>query len=179
MSQAGELNTAAGPVPPAVATSYVTNSGTAVPVANVLTILGAATSANNDNGIFTTGSGSTVTVVLSNRIEGTTTTVGAVTGDVVTLDLGVTPAVYRFSVLVTGRDTTSGDGVGYTVDGSIKTNGSVATIISTPDIDADKDPSLATALISMIASGNNVIIRATGVAGITIIYKSIATYVVV
>lgn len=55
-------NLAAGPVPPTVATSYVTNSGTAAPAANVLKVLGTAVAAQNIP-IETTGSGNTVTVV--------------------------------------------------------------------------------------------------------------------
>lgn len=48
-------NLAAGPVPPAVATSYVTDSGTAIPALNILNVLGGI-------GAETTGSGNTITI---------------------------------------------------------------------------------------------------------------------
>lgn len=58
MSQAGQINSASGPVPPTVATTYTENTGTATPATNNLNVLGS-------NGITTSGSGSTVTVTLS------------------------------------------------------------------------------------------------------------------
>lgn len=55
MSQAGIINTTSGPVPPTVATSYVTDSGTAIPALNILNVLGG-------EGIDTSGAGNTVTI---------------------------------------------------------------------------------------------------------------------
>ncbi|HMD82242.1 MAG TPA: hypothetical protein VKE92_13085, partial [Anaerolineales bacterium] len=130
---------AGGPVPPSVATTYVTDvNSPAVPAANILNVFGNDTTVNDDDGIRTDGSsgGNTLTVQLTNRITGAAVVTGAVTGDVVTFDLGASAAVYRFNFLVTGRDTTTGDGVGYTIDGSARTNGAAAAIISAPDIDA-------------------------------------------
>jgi len=90
--------------------------------------------------------------------------------------------VYRFTFIVSGRDTAGanvGTGLGYTVDASARTDGSTSTIISTPDIDADEDTVLSAALMAVVASGNNVIVRATGVAGETISYRAVGSYVVV
>lgn len=182
MSQAGNISFTSGPIPPQIATSFVTDSGTAVPVANILNVLGNDSTANNDNGISTTGSGNTVTAVLSNRITGSASITGAITGDIMTFSLGASAAVYRFNVYIAGRDTAGasvGSGVGYTIDASAKTDGATAAIISTPDIDADEDAALSNALMSFVASGNTVIARGTGVAGETISYKAVATYVVV
>lgn len=50
-----------GSLPPSVATSYVTNSGTAVPSSNILNVIGS-------NGISTSASGNTVTISESNPI---------------------------------------------------------------------------------------------------------------
>lgn len=58
MSQAGQLNENNEPIPPEVATEYVTNSGTAVPALNILEVLGAGS-------ITTTGVGNVITISIS------------------------------------------------------------------------------------------------------------------
>lgn len=57
MSQIHVPSTSAPP-PPAVATTYVTDSGNAVPAANILNVLGSS-------GISTSGAGSTITLTLT------------------------------------------------------------------------------------------------------------------
>lgn len=102
MSQAGELNSANNIVPVDVATSYVTDSGTAVPVANILDVFGGS-------GISTAGSGNVVTITnqlaqpnafvfLQDDFIGTAT--GVTSGD-------VTGALSWFDSSATGWNQTS------------------------------------------------------------------------
>ena len=64
MSQAGILNIGgSGPVPPDVATEYVTDSGIAVPAINILNVLGSG-------GTTTSGAGNTITIHSVSTITG-------------------------------------------------------------------------------------------------------------
>ena len=181
MSQAGFYNDSPTPLPD-IETLTGNSGGPVGPDgAGNIDVLGVDATINNVNGITTIGTPASnlLEVTLTNRLQGTASVTGAVTGDIITFDLGASAAVYRFTFVVSGRDTTSGDGVGYTVDASARTDGAAATTIATPFIDADEDASLSAALITVVASGNNVILRSTGVAGQTIDYSAVGYYVVV
>ena len=60
MSQAGQINSASGPVPPEVPLQFTTDSGIAVPAANNLNVFGGI-------GATTSGSGSTLTITVTNE----------------------------------------------------------------------------------------------------------------
>lgn len=176
MSQAGELNTAAGPVPPTVATSYVTDSGTAVPAANVLNVPGGSSSVNVSNGIQTTGSGNNLTVRLTNRFSASTTTVGATTSDAITFPLGVVPGTFFFSFQVAVFNPSTPAGAGYASFTTVRTDGATATIIGDTDTITHEDAALVTTTAQVVVSANNVIFQVGGVAGLTIDWVVVGTY---
>lgn len=182
MSQAGIISTTTGPVPPTVATSYVTDvNSPAIPAANVLNVLGNDTTANNNNGIRTDGSSgsNTLTIQLTNRLQGTGTTVGATTADLVTFSLGATPGAYNFELKVIGFDAATPSATGFTILGTMRTSGAASALVGTPDETVIEDVAMLTSDVDMVASGNNLIIRSTGVAGLTIDWNVVATYVFV
>lgn len=179
MSQAGIISTTSGPVPPTVATSYVTDvNSPAIPAANVLNVFGNDTTDNDNDGIRTDGSsgGNTLTVQLTNRLQGSGTTVGATTDDLVTFSLGATPGAYNFELKVIGFDSSTPAASGFTVLGTMRTSGAAATIVGSPDETVIEDVAMITCDVDMVASGNNLIIRVTGVAGLTIDWNVVAIY---
>lgn len=113
------------------------------------------------------------------EVTGQATSVNGSTEDIITVDLGGSAAVYRFEFSVVGRDTSTGDGVTYRVRGSMRTNGTTATEISTEVSNEAEDASLVAADIAFSASGNDAVLSVTGVAGQTITYNAVGSYVAV
>ena len=182
MSQIIKTATSGGGVlPPQVPTSFITDDGTAIPSLNVLNVVGVDSTETNDNGILTRANpnpSDNLEVVLTNRLFGGVSTAGALTADLITfaLELG-TPASYIFDFKVIGRESVSGDTVGYTIFTSAKTDGTTASIVETPYIDTDQDTSLLDASIDFVSSGNDVILQVTGVIATNITYKALGTYI--
>ena len=169
-----------GNLPPAVPIQFTTDDGIAVPAANNLDLLGDDSTDNDVDGIRTVAAGDTVTIELTNRLQGTATSTTGSNADIVTFALDVVPKVYRFKFDVAGRETTTGDGVGYTIFASYKTDGATATIIQTEFKDADEDAALATANVTLTTDGaNSVILRGTSTLTTTILYSAVGSYIVI
>ena len=182
MSQAGIINTSSGPVPPAVPTSFVTDDGTAIPALNILNVLGVDSTENNDNGILTRSNpnlSNNLDVVLSNRITGTVTTIDATPTIISTFPLGATPGVYTFDVQIAGYDVTDTAGIGYFIEGSIRTTGAAGVVIGTPDKVINEEAATVTCDANLIVSGNNAIVQVTGIAGKTINWRVLSIYIFV
>ena len=152
-----------GNIPPQIPTSFVTNSGTAVPAANVLTVLGA-------DGIMTKAAGSTVTVGFIGA-TGATAGTGITT---VVIDSNVTDnATTTYQILIDGYDSGLNEGVGGQIIGTIRKIGGVVTVTGTPDKIKSGEPNADQADYDLVASGGNVAIQYTGAVGTNIAWNAI------
>ncbi len=158
MSQAGLVNPT---IAPPGSIDFVEDVGAATPIGNILNIVGS-------NGITTSGAGNTVTISLvTPRISGTVNTVGAVTGDAITLNLGATPGMYTFDAQIAGFDAANNIGVGYTLVGSVRTTGLAAVLVPGQALDQFEEVGMTAANASIVVAGNAAIFRVLGVAGHT------------
>lgn len=166
------------PIAPTIPTDFHTNDGDAVPAANILNILGDDSSLNNANGIYTTGSGNTVTVVLSNRVSGTTTTANATPTNIIAFDLGATPALYTFQGQVNGFQPATGDGGGYFFEGTYTTTGVVSDLVGGSFTSFQETAAWqgSTAFVLITNSGNNFVVQVTGIAATTINWNALFNF---
>lgn len=159
-------NLASGPVPPTVATSYVTDvNSPAIPVANVLNVLGNDTTVNNDNGIRTDGSSgsNTLTVQLTNRLQGTVTTANNTPTPIITF----TPTVigtYAIEIRIAAYNTTSSLGAGYSLFGSARFDGVNSNLCGTADRIVNEEGAMSSDNVTFTVSAANILINAVGYA---------------
>lgn len=158
---------------PAVATTYVTDSGNAVPAANILNVLGAG-------GVTTSGAGNTITITFSETtVSGTGTTVGAVTADLISITPTVAKA-FTVQVLITGYDAVNNTTVGgELIGGGTTSAGGAVSLVDSGDLTkhATAASGLDAANMQLIASGANLIVRVTGVAAHTIAWRAVMNYI--
>ena len=172
----------AGPVPPSVATTYQTNSGDAVPDLNVLIVHGTSSIEENPLGITVKGGAvvgvsNEIDIVLTNRFHSSGTTIGATTADLITFGLSGTPANFFFNFSTSAFNASTPAGASYETFSTVGTDGVTATVIGDTDSIAHVQAALAGSSAEVIASGNNAIFRVTGVAGLTINWVVVGTYV--
>ncbi len=110
----------------------------------------------------------TITFTLDNAQSGTTTTVGAVTANVITVPLGATPGVYTFDCKVAAFDAGTPSGAGYTIVGAVRTTGAAAVLIPGQAVDTFEEAAMVNADAALTVAANNARITVTGVVGLTI-----------
>lgn len=165
-----------GPVPPDVPDTFQTESGNAVPAANVIIFATDNTSSNFDNGITNTGAGNTVTHFLTNRATGQVTTPAAALTTILTVGLGAVPGTFYVYGNVQAFDGTTPSSAAYSFSGGYRTDGATATELGTEFHDTFQDPALITSDIFLTPSGNNVLVQVQGVVGLSINWNCLLEY---
>lgn len=168
-----------GPTPPAIPDQFTVDvNGPAIPVANNLNVYGRDSTANDVDGIRTNNDpngSATVYVELTNRLQGSTTTVGAVTGDIITFAPTVT-GTYTIEYRVAAYNVTGSIGAGYSMFGAIRFDGVNANICDIFDEIVNEEGTMSSVDLSVVVSGANIILRATGYAAQTINWSAVGLY---
>lgn len=163
----------AGNLPPSVPTSFVLDTGTAIPLANVMLVNGAP------NTSIKTTLGASNQIYINTGITGDATTTDATPTVLLSVPLGASAGVYTVDIKIVAYCTAgpdSGNGNGYTVTGAVLTNGSTGTKLGTEAIDEFEGIS-AIVRPTFTTSGNNAVITVTGLASDTINWRAEAEYI--
>lgn len=179
MSQIYKPLTSAGPIPPIIPTQFTADDSTVgIPIANNLNLLSNDTTANNVNGIQTTtianGSANHYTQ-LTNRIQGTVSTSGAVTSAIVTF----TPTLvgtYAIEYRIAAYNTTASLGAGYSVFGSARFDGVNSNLCGTADRIVNEEGTMTSANVTFTVSGANILLNGVGYAAQDINWSAVGLY---
>lgn len=171
------VGVSSGSLPPTVAQQFTTDDATiAVPAAGNINLFTNDTISDNDNGIRSTASGSTVTTQLTNRQTGTVTTANATLTTIQTISLGATPGTFYFFGNIQAFNASGPAGGTYSFSGGYRTNGITATELGTEFHDEFEDVVLVSSDIFLNTSGNNVLIQVQGVAATSINWSSVVEF---
>ena len=182
MSQIYKPLTSGGPIPPNIPTTFNTTNGTppvadgsAVPAANIIIFAETSLSTNTADGFQVAASGNTVTYSLTNRIQGSNSTVGAASSTIASFSPTII-GTYVFEVRMAAYNTTSLLGAGASLFGAIRYDGANIVVCDLFDeINNDEGAMSATDLsVTAVAGTMNVV--ATGYAGQTINWSAVGLY---
>lgn len=123
-------------------------------------------------GLTSTGAGNTITFTLDGYVTGSGQTIGAVTADLITIPMGAIAGVKTVEAKILGFESTTPAGLGYDVLAVVRTTGAAATLVSATSRYIAEEAALVGCNADIIVSGNDLIVRATGIAGLTINWKA-------
>lgn len=148
------------------------NAGTSTETVTVGDATAAATSGAASKGVSSYNSAD-FTVVngyvsLANDTQGTGQTIGATTADIITFPLGATPGTYAFEGRVSGFNASTPASCAFQIFGTVRTTGAAGVLVGVPDYVSNDEAAVNGADAEIVVSGNNAIIRVTGVLALTI-----------
>lgn len=169
------------PIPGSVPEQFNTDKNSpSVPVAHIENVFGGTSFDDNPNGIQTDGSsgGNTLTIQLTNRLQGTATTSDGAgqTQTILTYAMNVASTV-TFEVSLAAIEASGPNGVGGFVSGTVFRGGGAPLVIGIVDVQSNTTAALNGATFNLTVSGNNAIITVTGKAGFLIEWVAVATFV--
>ena len=126
-------------------------------------------------GISIANAAGSITISASGSFVGSGQTIGAVTADLITVNLGATPSTYSFDAVVSGFELAGLNGCSYKIFASAKTNGAGSAPIGVPNQIVMEDAALVAADATFTGAANTAILRVTGVAGLTIDWDATLT----
>jgi|SRR5215831_5039931 len=169
---------AAGPVPPTVPTSFVTDDGTAIPALNTLNVNGIDSTENNTNGILTRANpnlSDNLEIIITNRLQGTVTTVGAATSPIITFT-PVLVGTYTLEFRIAAYNTTSLLGSGYSIFQAFRFDGVNSNLCGIVDRIVNEEGAMSSANVTTTVSGANFIVNGVGYALQTINWSAVGLY---
>lgn len=166
-----------GSLPPSVAIQYTADDATiAVPALGNLNVFSNATTNNNDHGIQSTASGSTVFYQLTNRQTGTVNTTDATLTTIISFALGATPGTYYVFGNLQAFNASNPAGGAYSFSAGYITDGVNGIELGIEFRDQFEQVALVTSDIFLSVSGNNVLVQVQGVAGLSIDWNALLEY---
>lgn len=180
MSQAGLINISGGGGGGSPIQTVTGDSGGPVPpTANNINLLGGTSSTNNANGITVVGNAgtSTETFTLTNRQNGSVTTSDATPTTLISFTASASATIYNLQFKIAAFDATDTAGAAYHVDAGARTTGAAVTIFPDADFVDNEEAAMAATDINVVASGNNIILQVTGIAGKTIRWNGQLNYI--
>ncbi len=170
----------AGALPPAVPTSFVTDDGTAIPLANVLNVNGLTSTDNNTNGIKTAANpdlSKFLEIQLTNRIIGSATTSDGLGQSQILFTFPLAAAgTYLFYTRIVGFNTTANLSAAYASYRAFRTDGVTPVLISANTTFESEEGAMSGVLVANGFTGNSATLTVTGIAANTISWTSLTEY---